>query len=515
MSLRVRIKSLQGGLNPQRKSLLRERLYENGVKFSRLIQAPDSFICICLSDNDVDLTISTKLIDKLKKIHFDVVIPPPLRAKKSVIIRRLDPDVTDHSEEEIKHDIERRNVWAKIDEIVKLRNIPHMLKIRFKEIAMAKRATTSGLCLLSYHLRDHQIELEQFHQITPCWNCYKYDHLAKDCPDKNIKKCSECAATGHTFRECSNKHQPKCLNCGGDHRTLASACPLRKYLIKKMREEALKRKTDQNKDKTYAAVTKLHTDIPKLVENRQETVLNLNTVGSFQVMVLTIQAHLANMAKPGTFGKTLRELLRLNNLPDVVLPDNAPSFEIFGAINGLSPNQVPQLNMPPNEVDKSNQPLLQMEEEEIDVTIGTQDQNATVLEPSVKPRPNIQPSIPEAATSTDIPPTPINSPQRPQVTHEQAPDNLEVRFISSSDDKIPESLTTSDLLTAIDHGRVKFLYRGPNISEDRELHWIREGHINTTITPIRRVDRTVYKKARNGWQQRDESNKLKVRVFQR
>lgn len=74
---------------------------------------------------------------------------------------------------------------------------------------------------------------------------------------------------------------------------------------------------------------------------KQDTILNLNTVQSFKVMVITIQAHLANMAKPGTFGKTVRELLRLNNLPDVVLPDDAPSFESFSAINGLNQQAYP------------------------------------------------------------------------------------------------------------------------------------------------------------------------------
>lgn len=57
--------------------------------------------------------------------------------------------------------------------------------------------------------------------------------------------------------------------------------------------------------------------------------------------MLTKQARLANMAEPGTFGKTVRELLKMNNLPDVVLPDDAPSYEIFGAINGLCNTELP------------------------------------------------------------------------------------------------------------------------------------------------------------------------------
>lgn len=102
------------------------------------------------------------------------------------------------------------------------------------------------------------------------------------------------------------------MNCKGAHRTLAAGCPIWNEIVKKKREESAKKK-DQEQDRTYAAVTKLHQDIPTIVEGKQETVLNLNTVQSFQVMVIAIQAHLANMAKPGTFGKTVRELLKLTS----------------------------------------------------------------------------------------------------------------------------------------------------------------------------------------------------------
>lgn len=60
-------------------------------------------------------------------------------------------------------------------------------------------------------------------------------------------------------------------------------------------------------------------------------------------MVLPIQAHLANMANPGSFDQTVRELMKLNNLLDIVLPGDASSFEIFRAINGMTAEQVPEV----------------------------------------------------------------------------------------------------------------------------------------------------------------------------
>lgn len=101
MSRRIRIKSLQGGLNPQRKAVLCQKLYDNGIKFSRLTEANEAFICVCLEDDDVDRTISTKLMKDLRSKNFEVIVPPPLRAKKSIIIRRLDHEITTYDNDDI------------------------------------------------------------------------------------------------------------------------------------------------------------------------------------------------------------------------------------------------------------------------------------------------------------------------------------------------------------------------------------------------------------------------------
>lgn len=200
MSRRIRMKSLQGGLKPQRKAALKERLYENVIKFSRLSEANEVYICGCLEDDDVDLTISAKVTEELKNIGFDVIVPPRLRAKKSMIIHRRDQEITSYNVEEIKKDIEGRNIWTNIDEVVKMKNIAHMLKVRFRDIALARKAISSGLCIFLYHLSSNQVEQEEFYSITLCWSCYRYDHQARDCPDKETTVCSECAETGYSFK---------------------------------------------------------------------------------------------------------------------------------------------------------------------------------------------------------------------------------------------------------------------------------------------------------------------------
>lgn len=90
-------------------------------------------------------------------------------------------------------------------------------------------------------------------------------------------------------------------------------------------------------------------------------------------------------------------------------------------------------------------------------------------------------------------PTPVNSPSRSETKEEETLRKLEIRFIASQDDKIPDSLSPNDLLSAIDRGRVKYLFRGVKIPDDQILHMIKEGKIMTLRNSIRRIDRTIYK----------------------
>lgn len=500
MSRRVRIKSLAGGLTTERKSKLRYTLFEHGVKFSRLIEDNEAYIVVCHSDDDVDLSISTEIINKLKKDNFEVVVPPPLRARKSIIIRRLDHEITAFGNDEIKAEIEDKNIWAKVDEVVKMKNIAHMMKVRFRDIAMARKAIGSGLCLFGYHLSTSQIEQEEFYSITPCWRCYKYDHNFRDCTVTEVR-CSECAESGHMFRDCKNRSQPKCLNCGGQHRTLAAACPIRKDIIKKKREESNKKK-GQEVDKTYAAVTKLHQAIPQMVERKTKSVINLNKAKSFQVLVITIHAHLANMARPGSFGKTVRELLKLNNLPDVILPDDAPSFEIFGAINGLQPLDIPEVRTQHGGHGREDSDADVETETDVDV-LDDGFEASGVSRMDMSSRLDITSQFDQSSQMITI------------EEREKEPVKLAICFITSEDDNIPDSLAPPDLIKAIDRGRVKYICRGTYVSGDILLKFIKDGEINTLKNLIKKVDKSTFKKVRNGFQERGSGEKRRKRTYKK
>lgn len=106
--------------------------------------------------------------------------------------------------------------------------------------------------------------------------------------------------------------------------TLTLICPTRRQLIKdKWQERGERKRQFETKNRTYCEVTKLRAELAKVIKP-DETVLSLNGELSFTILAITINAHLINLAKPGTFGKEIKELLRLNKLPEINIPVDLP-----------------------------------------------------------------------------------------------------------------------------------------------------------------------------------------------
>ena len=99
---------------------------------------------------------------------------------------------------------------------------------------------------------------------------------------------------------------------------MAYKCPKRK----EKRKEKVAAESKKS-EKTFASAAAF---------NPQTITPQLNITGNNQVskMILCLfHAHTLNLCKPGTFQKTLIDLLSLNNLPTVVLPNDPPSQEII------------------------------------------------------------------------------------------------------------------------------------------------------------------------------------------
>jgi hypothetical protein len=75
-------------------------------------------------------------------------------------------------------------------------------------------------------------------QITQCFKCYRYGHIAKMC--RNTQRCGFCAAPGHNTNECLQKEDLMkhwCVPCEKHgHCSWSRDCPIRKEQIKQAKE---------------------------------------------------------------------------------------------------------------------------------------------------------------------------------------------------------------------------------------------------------------------------------------
>ena len=155
------------------------------------------------------------------------VVPPAEKAKRSIICTNVEELIFENSEEEIAEEIQISNTWAEIQKVTKFppRGRNNIMKIEFTDHSMAERAKDHGLLMFYISIANHQIKRESYIEIKNCYKCYTIeDH---DTQDNTYKICSECSALDHTWKECKST-QKQCVNCGGQHRTPAMKCPIRK-----------------------------------------------------------------------------------------------------------------------------------------------------------------------------------------------------------------------------------------------------------------------------------------------
>ena len=289
--------------------------------------------CQKLLDTDVKATFKSK--------SFEVLNPPDLNANKTLVIRNLDRQIDEWDEDNIKQYLMERNEWLKVENVIKIPTTSKIIKVKCEKESMVERALKDGIYVCHQFMRPEYIEKELFIKLTPCYNCFEYEHLTKDCQKEKQIICTNCSETDHNQENCNKT--PKCINCKGQHRTLAAVCPIRKNIIKEKSKAIRQRARSQsrsvsrhrsasNQRATYAEKAKSGKQQQQPQQQMQmppNMFANLPENAPAVIMSAIAYSHFMESMHPGTFQRNMDEIYKLNGIPLVKFPSQINTEGIF------------------------------------------------------------------------------------------------------------------------------------------------------------------------------------------
>ena len=119
-----------------------------------------------------------------------------------------------------------------------------------------------------------------------CYNCQKYDHMAKNCPNAGNPVCNKCS-NSHKGSECTN-NKLKCANCHLEHASSDKKCTIYKEKLELIlnKIDATNRSTEKTK-RNYSEVINnkqdLHIVKSEIIQSITESITNVTNLIQAQI----------------------------------------------------------------------------------------------------------------------------------------------------------------------------------------------------------------------------------------
>jgi hypothetical protein len=322
---RIQLKKIDPRLPTDRPAIFQATFHDLNAPLIRLTDTATGFYAVTDVASAIDKLTSKKATDIFRKINLQPVIPPDLRSKRTIFVRQLDRDIGKKTPTEIKDEITRLQNWIQVQDVIKIKDYTHIIKIITTDTTIAQRILTEGFSMFNTRITPTQCEQEKYTHILICYKCYKFeDHPTHKCTN-TTPSCSECASNDHTHIQCNSTYK-KCLNCHQEHRTLAANCPYRKQSIMN-KEKTTQDHETKKAQHTYAEIAKhaiQQTNIP-------QHSLTLTNTTQIKLTAIILEAHIASLARQEGFGSILSKSLKANYDIDATFPDrdSAKIFNFF------------------------------------------------------------------------------------------------------------------------------------------------------------------------------------------
>ena len=209
------------------------------VAVTHLFKTHDGFKVTVAKPDQLTPFLSSNGLKKLKAQGFTPVPSPEMKAKCTIVAKKVDRTISAHSCEAILLEVSSKNDVTVLD--VYKPPESRIVKIRVSTPEEANKLMSRGIMMFNMSVPTYNLEMECFIPLEQCKNCYRFDHNKYKCP--HPQRCSRCGAEGHFYAKC--KETIKCCNCQGPHVAVAGICPNKKDILKAKRTSLRQNKNER------------------------------------------------------------------------------------------------------------------------------------------------------------------------------------------------------------------------------------------------------------------------------
>ena len=491
---RVKIKDLQPAAEATRKAALWGLIRRLGLAVNRIFKAYGGYVLV-VNDDKVESFIATNTKETFNSDGFEIIEPPELQSKRTLVLTGVDEYILSFTEQELKEAIMTSRPSLKVTKVIKLPDNAPVMKVQLETIQMVQDSITAGIVVNGQSFSNNNITQDIFVHIPQCMRCYSYEHVRKDCkkPD-NYLICSNCASLEHRYTNCHSVFK-KCITCSGDHPTMAARCARRKAIMKNTAKGI--RSQSQARPSNYAQATTSNTSTTNSAPfnlPQQAPWPGTPTKHITVIHAAIIFANMREIVQPGTFQDTFSRILAKNGLPDVLIPDDV-----------LVPHEMAKLGLSSNTSNNNNDENEDVPEEDMTGVHEfdnrkrnhehDSDDSDSVSNANTKA---VRREETTSAPQQTVPVEQASTSGATAGTQSLQPSSLGLKLYSASSFNVPKKATNQQLIGFIKSKQLKYQYTVSH--PEQTVHdSIMKGEIVLIRTPIQPVVATKFKSIRQGY----------------
>ena len=239
-SSRIKVKFLNG-ICPDEFELMGHFKSTVDIDIVDIFTTNNAAIITLASHSQIDSLLQPEIIMKFANLNLEIIPSPMHKSERTIFVAKVRHFITNSSPETLIRKINSNNSNSlQAIEVNIITSVNHKegmrknLKVTFSNVNQAAKARADGFYIGDLMINPESIYKEDFVEIKQCFRCFQYNHFTNQCKAPQAL-CSICSGK-HSFKNCRNKNNLRCSNCEGDHVSISASCPVRKNVVKKLKE---------------------------------------------------------------------------------------------------------------------------------------------------------------------------------------------------------------------------------------------------------------------------------------